>query len=567
MITGLAVIIIGILFIIIPHFALPLHYLAGGSGARLLSECSIWYHPELYIGILVIITGMASFKYKRVLWLTVILGILALGQSFILRPVSFYIQSQDPVVILGQTYSLRAHVFIRQVLLVFSLLTVLISLPSLIIKRKEGPPVITISHISASNLRRRRFRTIAIVLSLTIVIGIFFSYILLTRSIESTLEIGAGRLGADLMIVPEGAEKSAETVLISGGPTLFYLKKDVLAKLRGYSEIEKVSPQLYMQPFTQLICCTAEKFLIIAYDPKTDFTVAPWIRYALNGEQGMYDVVVGDSVKYYPGQDLTLYGRKLKVVASLEPTGLGYFDKSIFIPLEGARRMLRAVKKYSKTRKIPRRRIITDKSFSQLTSPEKGSISVKDVDPEGISAVFVKVRDNVSVKELAKKIEKDINGVTAINVKESTVTVKRQLTSMLKTFFLPVIVLLVMCTLILAVVFSMSVNERQREIGLLRAMGSHKATVFRLVITEALLMSCIGAILGTLFGAAVFLVFKNNIMAALNLLYIWPSPLVIFSVILMTVVTALLIGLFSGLYPAIRASRMEPYLAIRSGER
>ncbi len=569
MISPAIVVLIGILLILIPHFALPLGYLKiSQGGAHLLSECSIWYHPSFYIGLLFVIVGVLSFRFRKILWAALVIAVAGLFQSFIMKPVSFYFQSEDPLVILAQTYSIRAHLHIRPVIALLSIFAILTVIMTFLVKRERTKPVlITISRISLANLKRRTLRTTALVVSLAIAIGIFFSYVLLSKSIENTLEIGAGRLGADIMVVPSGAKKPAKTVLLSGGPSLFYLKGEILDKLKGYQEIERLSPQLYLQPFTQLICCIAERFLIIAYDPETDFTVGPWIRYKLQGQQGMYDVVVGHSVKYYPGQDLTLYGRKMKVVASLDPTGLGYFDKSVFIPLEGARRMLRSLKKYSETRKIPHRRVIKDKSFSHLTRPEAKGVSLKDIDPEGVSAIFLKLRPDVPVKEFSKRLEKEIDGIGTIVVKESTVTVKRQISSLLNSFLVPVIVLLLMCTLILGVVFSMSVKERQREIGLLRAMGSCKKTVFNLIITESLIVSALGALCGTLFGSTIFFVFKNNIMAALNLLYVWPSITVIFSVISITVLTSLLIGIISGLYPALRAATMEPYLAIRSGER
>ncbi|NOY65097.1 MAG: hypothetical protein GXO97_06860, partial [Nitrospirae bacterium] len=290
MITGFVLIILGILFIMIPHFVLPLGYIKGSSNSLLLSECSIWYHPSLYIGIILIVTGIVRLRYRKALWFALLVAIVGLLHSYMIRPVSFYLQSQDPLVILAQTYSIRAHLYIKQAIIVLSLLTILTVILALLVRKKRAFPVLSITHISVSNLKRRRLRTVALVVSLTIAIGIFFSYVLLSKSIENTLEIGAGRLGADIMVVPAGSEKPAETVLLSGSPTLFYLKKDVLDRLKGYSEIERLSPQLYLQPFTQLVCCIAEKFLIIAYDPKTDFTVAPWIRYKLRGQQGMYDV-------------------------------------------------------------------------------------------------------------------------------------------------------------------------------------------------------------------------------------------------------------------------------------
>lgn len=565
---AISLVVIGVLFILVPHFTLPLGYIKGGTGALLLSQCSIWYHPELYTGMATVLGGILSVRYKKVLLLVIAAGVMGVAEAALLRPMSYFTQSEIPLVVLSQTYSLRSHLHIREVILFLSVLVSAISGSALIFKKKKQGVQLTLSAISSANLSKRRYRSLALIISLTIVIGAFFSDILLSQSIENTLELGAGRLGADLMVVPGEEKVAAQAVLLSGGPTMFYMRTDVLNKLRRLPEIEKMSPQLYVQPFSYKVCCTIESILIIAYDPETDFTVAPWIQYSLKREQGLSDIVVGKLVKFYPGQKMDLYGKSLNVVASLEPTGLGYFDNSAFIPLEGARAMLAELKKREEAQRIPSRQAILDESFSHLfASDREKRIPIEDVDPYGISAIFVKARDGVSIKDLSNKIELLNPTIAVINVKESTVTIKRHLRSMLRAFFLPIIILLAMGTFILGIVFSMSVTERQREIGLFRAMGARKFDVFRIVLAESLIISGIGGLFGMLFGSSLVFLFKNKIMAALELLHIWPSPRVILTVFLLTVVITFSVGLLAGVYPAVRASRMEPYFAIRSGER
>jgi putative ABC transport system permease protein len=568
LISTICIIIIGILFILVPHFVLPLGYIKGGEGALLLSECSVWYHPELYLGIMIIIGGLLSFRYKKVFVIPAFFGFLGIVQSFILRPISYFIQSEFPIIVLGQTYSLRSHFYIRESVISLSVITVLLSLFPIFFRRKDILPRITLFSLSSSNIKRRRYRSLVLILSLTIVIGAFFSNILLTQSIENTLELGAGRLGADLMVVPKGEKKTAEAVLLSGGPTMFYMKKDILQPLKAFPEIEKISPQLYVKPLTYKVCCIVENVLIIAYDPNTDFTVAPWIEYSLFKKQDPFDIVVGRLVKYYPGQKIDLFGKSLNVVASLEPTGLGYFDNSVFIPLDGARKLLTELKKRDETQQIPERQKIIDESFSHLFASDTDEhIQINDIDPEGISAFFIKTKDDVSVMELSEKIEKTFKEITVINVKESTITVKRHLVSILRAFFFPILILLIMGTIILSVVFSMSVHERQREIGLFRAMGARRVDIFRVIITESLILSSIGGIFGILFGSSLIFLFKNRIMVALELLYIWPTPNIIFSVLILIVAVSFAVGILAGFYPAFRAATMEPYCAIRSAER
>jgi len=316
------------------------------------------------------------------------------------------------------------------------------------------------------------------------------------------------------------------------------------------------------------VCCIVENILIIAYDPDTDFTVAPWIQYALREKQQPSDIVVGRLVKFYPGQKIKIFDKELRVIASLEPTGLGYFDNSAFMPLEGARKFLRELKERNLKEEIPSRQKILDESFSHLfPSEEESKVSIKDIDPDGISAIFIKVKDNVSIPDFSKKIIGNNEDVSVVNVKEATITIKRHLSSVLRAFFLPIMVLFIMGTLILGVVFSMSVNERQRELGLMRAVGATKTDVFKLVLYESLIISGIGCVFGILFGSGLIFLFKNKIMAALELLYIWPSPRAIFIVISATVAASVFSGIVAGFYPAFRAAKMEPYHAIRSGEK
>ncbi len=517
---------------------------------------------------MIILGSIVALRSRKAFIITLIASLFGFMQAYLVRPLSFYIQSEDPIIILSQTYSVRAHTQISATILILSSLVLIVSLIPLIKKKREHITKLDILHISSSNLKRNRFRSLALIMSLTIVIGVFFSDILLTRSIENTLELGAGRLGADLLVVPRGEEKAARAVLLSGGPTMFYMKKNIMDTLADFPEVETISPQLYVQPFSYKVCCIVESILIIAYNPRTDFTVAPWVRYSLRSRQDDFDLVVGKMVKYYPGQSLDLFGRKLNIVASLEPTGLGYFDNSAFIPLEGARKLLKALKEREEAEHIPTRQEIIDESFSHLFATEDvKKIPIKEIDPHGISAIFVKTRDNVIIKELSDKIEKTFKDVSVINVKESTITVKRHLTSILNAFLMPILIVLTMGILILGVIFSMSVSERLREIGLLRAVGAKRRDIFNIILAEAMILSGIGGVFGVLFGSSLIFLFKNKIMAALELLYIWPSPRVIFTVLITTLFISLVTGLLAGLYPAFRASKMEPYFAIRAGEK
>lgn len=104
----------------------------------------------------------------------------------------------------------------------------------------------------------------------------------------------------------------------------------------------------------------------------------------------------------------------------------------------------------------------------------------------------------------------------------------------------------------------MSVFERTREFGVVRAIGAKPGFLFRLVLLEAILLSVVGAIAGVVLGRLGMIVVNtitNNLIgldvAALT------TRLVLFAV-----AVALLMGLLSGLLPAFRASRIPIAVAM-----
>lgn len=99
-----------------------------------------------------------------------------------------------------------------------------------------------------------------------------------------------------------------------------------------------------------------------------------------------------------------------------------------------------------------------------------------------------------------------------------------------------------------------SVTERTREIGIRKAIGATQKTIKRQFLVEAIVISLLGGILGILLGIG----FGNLISIFLESSFIIPWRWVITGVIL-----CLLVGLISGLLPAIKASRLDPIESLR----
>jgi putative ABC transport system permease protein len=98
------------------------------------------------------------------------------------------------------------------------------------------------------------------------------------------------------------------------------------------------------------------------------------------------------------------------------------------------------------------------------------------------------------------------------------------------------------------------VTERTREIGLRKALGARRSDIMAQMLTESVVLSMFGGLIGTMLGAAIAVTISNFTPI--------PASIEIWSVALGIGITAL-VGLFFGLYPAMRAARLDPIEALR----
>ncbi|MCD6011108.1 MAG: hypothetical protein K0Q79_970 [Flavipsychrobacter sp.] len=99
-----------------------------------------------------------------------------------------------------------------------------------------------------------------------------------------------------------------------------------------------------------------------------------------------------------------------------------------------------------------------------------------------------------------------------------------------------------------------SVAERTREIGISKAMGARSSAIKRQFLTESVMISLMGGAAGVVFGMLV----GNSVGLFFNIGFIVPWFWMITGVSICAVV-----GIISGIYPAIRASKLDPIVALR----
>ena len=101
----------------------------------------------------------------------------------------------------------------------------------------------------------------------------------------------------------------------------------------------------------------------------------------------------------------------------------------------------------------------------------------------------------------------------------------------------------------------MSVTQRTREIGVRKAIGARQRDVIWQFLTEAMVLTGAGGLIGVLLGGGISLLI-NALLPKL------PSSVPLWAVLLALVVSTS-VGLFFGMYPAIKAARLDPVEALR----
>ncbi|MDD1665089.1 MAG: FtsX-like permease family protein, partial [Methanomicrobiales archaeon] len=109
-------------------------------------------------------------------------------------------------------------------------------------------------------------------------------------------------------------------------------------------------------------------------------------------------------------------------------------------------------------------------------------------------------------------------------------------------------------------VMLMSVTERVHEIGILRSIGTQKNEILRMFIYEAVILGLVGATIGAVFSLGVGYLVVLAILGSTKYFFAWGS----ISYVLMAMAVGIGVCLFSGVYPAWKASNLDPIEALRA---
>ncbi len=392
-------------------------------------------------------------------------------------------------------------------------------------------------NLAHKNIRCNAFRSSVIFLCVFGVSGFLLGTTLIISGAQNSLNVGIQRLGADILVVPEGAETKIETALLMGKPTNIWMPVAKMLEIAAVPGVEAVSPQIYLQSLFGAPCCAVSEMFLVVYDSTTDFTVRPWLDKEL-GRPLVQGEVIGGSYIFVPESEkyITLYGYNTTLAGNLGATGTG-IDQTLFMTLETAQAMAK----------------------SSLTT----AVTPLVIPPGKISEFMVKIAPGADRHKVALDILLKVLGVVPLESPNMFGQFRHQMTGLLWGFVTVMVVFWVLSAVLIGLVFSMAANERRREIAVLRALGATRAYVFLTALMEAVILALAGAILGVMVSAVVIYLFRGYITSSLGMPFLFPGLPSFLLLLAMGTAFILVTVTLAALVPAFRISRMEPAVAAR----
>jgi putative ABC transport system permease protein len=384
-------------------------------------------------------------------------------------------------------------------------------------------------------MRRKKrvlYATLGVVIATMTVVGILTIAQTGQAKIYSQLE----KYGANLSVVP--ATKNLSTGLgdltlgtVTLGET--YIQETSLPQIRQITDtlikdtlkitregnIATIAPQLLVQTDVK-----GSSVIVAGINPADETNIKTWWKvskgqYFDGDSQAVVGSLAADTLKISPGDTLQLNNTPVTVSGILDETGSSD-DYQIFVPLP----------------------------LLQNAFDKQGLISALDIRA---------LCNGCPVETIAAAINKDIPGVRAVAVKQIAATEMGMLEKVQKLMLALAGVTLVVGVFGVVNTLMTSINQRIKDIGIMRAVGASRNQIIKAFIYEAIVIGIGGGILGYLAGTALAYVIGPLIFEGTSINFI---P--IFLPISMGL--AILIAVVSTLYPAYHATKIRVADSFRS---
>lgn len=379
--------------------------------------------------------------------------------------------------------------------------------------------------LAIRNLQRHRTRSILTLFGIAASVAVLFSILSFNRGFDRGLARELDRTGIHFMVVPSGCAHEVASLVLHGAVIPKYLDTAVREKIDKLEGIALVSPLLVAQ------LPNPEKGRIdLVYGVEMSALTALKPAWEVDGEIPRSD----DEILL--GSEVAAHGGIRKGATVTYP--------------QGTFRVSGVVKKTGSQ----------DDAFIYMSLAKAQSLLKK---PSGATAIGVKVKNPEMLPQITDALTREVPGIQIVTMSQVMNSISN-LAASARVLSLSIALVTVFISAV-GVMNSilMAVFERTQEIGMMRAVGASRGDIFRIVLKETSLLTLSGGSVGillSLVGTGVIEAFVRKVMP-----YVPGGDMVKFepALALASLAFSLAIGILAGLYPAWKASTINPVEAIK----
>ena len=381
--------------------------------------------------------------------------------------------------------------------------------------------------LAAKNILRHRTRSMLTMLGISASVGVLFAVLSFNRGFNEGLALELERTGLHFMIVPSGCAHEVAALVLHGAVIPKFLDTGVMEHVGRTDGIDLATPILVAQLPDQQ---RGKIDLIYGIDMAVLEAIKPGWEISGTIPRHEHEVLLGYEVAQHdnlkPGDRFSSPADGLElVVAGIIGYSGSQDDAFVYLPIATAQSLLGY--------------------------------------PQAATAIGVKVADPTRIGAITESLTSKVPGIQIVTMGEVMNSVSN-LAASARALSLAIVLIAILISAV-GVMNSilMAVFERTQEIGMMRAVGASRWDIFRIILGETTILALCGGVVGialSTLGARLIETFVRSVMP-----FVPSGQLISFDagVALGSVAFIFIIGLCAGIYPAVKASKINPVEAIK----